>query len=177
VRLVRSLGMLTIAIGLIAACASPSGTARPGGDTPIAVQNANTSAQLLRFDAKTVDGKDFSGQSLAGKPAVLWFWAPWCPTCQGEAPAIGRIAHANPAVTFVGVAAEDQVPAMRDFISKYQLGFFTNLADVDASVWQRFGVTAQPAFAFISAAGSVNVVKSHLAEQDLAQRVGTLAAA
>jgi thiol-disulfide isomerase/thioredoxin len=79
VRLVRSLGMLTIAIGLIAACASPSGTARPGGDTPIAVQNANTSAQLLRFDAKTVDGKDFSGQSLAGKPAVLWFWAPWCP--------------------------------------------------------------------------------------------------
>ncbi len=25
---------------------------------------------------KTVDGKDFSGQSLAGKPAVLWFWAP-----------------------------------------------------------------------------------------------------
>jgi thiol-disulfide isomerase/thioredoxin len=169
--------MLIIAVGLIAGCANPFGTARPSGDTLIVVQSADTSAQLPQFDAKTVDGKDFSGQSLAGKPAVLWFWAPWCPTCQAEAPSVRRIAYANPAVTFVGVAAEDQVPAMRDFISKYQLGFFTNLADVDASVGQRFGVTAQPAFAFVSAAGSVNVVKSHLADQDLAKRVGTLAAA
>jgi hypothetical protein len=32
------------------------------------------------FTAKTVDGKEFSGESLTGKPAVLWFWAdelPW----------------------------------------------------------------------------------------------------
>jgi hypothetical protein len=30
--------------------------------------------QALHLTAKTVDGADFSGQSLAGKPAVLWFW-------------------------------------------------------------------------------------------------------
>jgi thiol-disulfide isomerase/thioredoxin len=130
----------------------------------------------LNFTGTTLSGAPFNGSSLQGKPAVLWFWAPWCPICQGEAPSVGRIAQANPAVTFVGVAAEDQVPAMRDFVTKYQLGFFTHLADVDASVWRRFGVTAQPAFAFISAAGSVDVVKRDLAQQDLAQRVRTLGA-
>jgi thiol-disulfide isomerase/thioredoxin len=175
VRLVGALGALITVVGLIGGCGRAPVTSR-AVDAATTVQNPGAGAQQLQFVAKTIDGKDFSGQSLAGKPAVLWFWAPWCPICQGEAPSVGRIAQANPAVTFVGVAAQDQVPAMRDFITKYQLGFFTHLADVDASVWRRFGVTAQPAFAFISAAGSVDVVKRDLAEQDLAQRVGTLGA-
>jgi thiol-disulfide isomerase/thioredoxin len=176
VRLVVALGTLITAVGLIAGCGNAPVTSR-AVDAPAPVPIPGAGAQQLQFVAKTIDGKDFSAQSLVGKPAVLWFWAPWCPICQREAPSVGRIAQANPAVTFVGVAAQDQVPAMRDFITKYQLGFFTHLADVDASVWRRFGVTAQPAFAFISAAGSVDVVKRDLAEQDLAQRVGTLGAA
>ena len=48
--------------------------------------------ELLRFNAKTVDGKDFSGASLAGKPALLWFWAPWCSNCQAEAPTMAEAA-------------------------------------------------------------------------------------
>src|SRR5262245_60825172 len=28
----------------------------------------------LRFTAKTLDGTEFSGESLLGTPAVLWFW-------------------------------------------------------------------------------------------------------
>jgi thiol-disulfide isomerase/thioredoxin len=174
VRLVGALAALITAVGLIAGCGSAV-TSR-AVDAATTAQNPGVGAQQLQFVAKTTDGKDFSGQSLARKPAVLWFWAPWCPICQGEAASVGRIAQANPAVTFVGVAAQDKVPAMRDFITNYQLGFFTHLADVDASVWRRFGVTAQPAFAFISAAGSVDVVKRDLAEQDLAQRVVTLGA-
>jgi thiol-disulfide isomerase/thioredoxin len=134
VSFVRALGMLAIAVVLIAGCASAPVTARSGSDTRTALQNVGVVTQL-QFAAKTVDGKDFFGQSLAGKPAVLWFWAPWCPICQREAPSVGRVAQANPAVTFVGDAAEDHVSAMRDFVSKYQLRFFTHLADVDASVW------------------------------------------
>jgi peroxiredoxin len=89
---------------------------------------------------------------------------------------VGQVAHANPGVSFVGVAAQDQVPAMQNFVAKYQLGFFPHLADVNASVWRHFGVTAQPAFAFVSIDGSVEV-KNGLSKPDLAHRVGTLAAA
>src|SRR3712207_5182699 len=48
--------------------------------------------EQLNFSAKTVDGQEFSGASLAGKPALLWFWAPWCPKCQAEAPTIAEAA-------------------------------------------------------------------------------------
>jgi len=167
VKLVRSLGLVIAAIALAAGCGSPTDTGQAATGTP----------EQLRFTAKTLDGENFSGQSLAGKPAVLWFWSPWCPTCQREAPTVAKIAQANTSVTFVGVAAQDQLPAMKEFVSKYKMDSFTHLADLDASVWRRFGVTTQPAFAFISADGSVDVVKGTLSEQDLAARVGTLASA
>lgn len=161
-KLVRSLGLVIAAFALVAGCGSP-GTA--------------AAAEQLRFTVQTVDGKDFSGQSLAGRPAVLWFWAPWCPVCQREAPTVAKVAQANTGVTFVGVAARDEVPAMQEFVSTYKMDSFAHLADLDASVWTRFGVTAQPAFAFIGADGSVDVVKGTLSEQDLTARVGMLAKA
>ncbi len=175
---VRSVGLVIAALALLVGCGASTG--QPAGGTTnsaqhAAAQNTGAVAEQLRFTAKTVDGKDFSGQSLAGKPAVLWFWAPWCPVCKREAPTVAKVAQANATkVTFVGVAAQDEVPAMKDFVSQYKMGSFTHLADVDASVWRRFGVTSQPAFAFIGTDGSVQVVKSTMSEQDLAERIGKL---
>jgi thiol-disulfide isomerase/thioredoxin len=177
VKFVRLVGLVIAALVVLAGCVSPADTARPGSGTPTAPQSAGTGSDPLQFTAQTVDGQEFSGQSLSGKPAVLWFWAPWCPTCWREAPLVGKIARANPAVTFVGVAALDEVPAMQEFVATFDLGSFPHLADPDASVWQRFGVTVQPAYAFIGADGSVDVVKGTLSEQELAQRLSTLTAA
>lgn len=136
-----------------------------------------TVAEQLRFSAKTVDGADFSGESLAGKPAVLWFWAPWCPKCQREAPGIASTAKSATSVTFLGVAALDKEPAMREFVQRFGLGGFTHLADLDSAVWKRFGVTAQPAYAFIGRDGEVEVETSQLSEQELKDRVAALAGA
>jgi thiol-disulfide isomerase/thioredoxin len=154
---------------------SDSSTVSAGSPSVTSANGAAVPDQL-RFTAKTVDGKQFSGASLAGKPVVMWFWAPWCPICQGEAPGVAAAAHANPAVSFVGVAALDQLPAMPQFVSKYDLGFFPNIADVDGAVWQKFGVTAQPAYAFIAPDGSVDTVRGTLSESDLTARIRTLAA-
>lgn len=172
---VQSLGLVIAALLLVAGCGNPTTTSQPAVSASGSTHNTTTGAQQLRFTAKTVAGKDFSGQSLTGKPAVLWFWAPWCTTCQRDAPTVARAAHATTAVTFVGVAAQDQLPAMKDFVSKYQMSSFPQLADLDGSVWQRFGVTQQPAFAFIGADGSVDVVKGTLSDQALTERVGNLA--
>ena len=43
----------------------------------------------LDFTATTLSGAPFNGASLQGKPAVLWFWTPWCPFCNAEA-AVGQ---------------------------------------------------------------------------------------
>lgn len=130
----------------------------------------------LKFSAKTLDGKPFAGQSLAGKPAMLWFWTPWCPKCNAEAPGIAKAAKTyGDRVTFVGVAANDTVSAMQDFVGKYGTDSFTNLNDERAAVWAKFGVTYQPAYAFIAADGQVEVVKDQMSAEDLNSRLEKLA--
>lgn len=162
----RALGLLGIAIALTAGCAPGAQTATPAPASP----NAVAVPAQLDFVARTVGGQEFSGATLAGRPAVFWFWTPWCPTCQAEAPSVAKVARDNPDVTFVGVSAQDQIPAMQAFIDKYDLGF-TNIADVDGAVWQRFGVTAQPVLAFVGRDGSIDIVRGPIPATDLAVQV------
>jgi len=129
--------------------------------------------EKLRFTGETVDGKKFSGASLAGKPAMLWFWAPWCSNCQAEAPAISKAAK-DSRVQFVGVAAQDQVPAMQDFVQRFDLGSFPHIADTKYAVWKRFGVSYQPAYAFVSSNGDIEVETDILSDQELLDRVAAL---
>jgi thiol-disulfide isomerase/thioredoxin len=164
--LIRFLGFALAALVLVSGCGKPADAAAP----------AAAASEQLKFTAKTVDDKDFDGASLAGKPAVLWFWAPWCPSCQREAPTVAKLAKAGEGVTFVGVAAQDQLPAMKEFVAKFDMGGFTHIADLDASVWQRFGVTAQPAFAFIDKSGKAEVIIGSPTEEDIVARIGKIKA-
>ncbi|OBF33558.1 hypothetical protein A5724_18445 [Mycobacterium sp. ACS1612] len=160
-RLIRSLvlsGVAALTFGLISA--------------PAAVAD-----DRLQFTGSTLSGAPFSGSSLAGKPAVLWFWTPWCPFCNAEAPNVSQVAAANPRVTFVGVAARSDVAAMQAFVSKYNLNF-TNLNDADGSIWARYNVPWQPAYVFYRSDGSstfVNNPTSAMPAQELSDRVAALA--
>ena len=130
----------------------------------------------LDFTATTLGGAPFSGASLQGKPAVLWFWTPWCPFCNAEAASVSNVAAANPKVTFVGVAARSDVAAMQGFVSKYNLNF-TNLNDADGSIWARYNVPWQPAYVFYRADGSstfVNNPTAAMPQQELQERVSAL---
>jgi len=137
---------------------------------------ATAADDRLQFAATTVDGAPFNGASLQGRPAVLWFWTPWCPFCNAEASSVSRVAAANPQVTFVGVAAHSEVAAMQNFVAKYQLNFI-NLNDADGAIWARFGVPWQPAYVFERADGTatfVNNPTSAMTQQELSDRVAAL---
>lgn len=146
------------------ATTAPGTTTAPAADVPAE----------LAFTSPTVGGGEFDGKSLFGKPAVLWFWAPWCPKCQREAPGIAAAAERSSGVTFLGVAANDTVEAMRGFIEERGVGGFEHLADTDARIWQHFGVAAQPAYAFVSSTGQVEVVTQQLGADELAAKVDAL---
>jgi thiol-disulfide isomerase/thioredoxin len=158
---------------LLAGCsAAPSDVGSPAPATA-----ADAAPKLLRFTARTLDDKDFTGESLAGKAAVLWFWAPWCPRCMGEAPHLGSLAKDQAGkVTFVGVGAQDGLPAMKKFVADNEVGGFQHLADLDASIWTRFGITQQPAYAFVRPDGNIVVVKQQLSEESLNEHVRELTA-
>ena len=133
-------------------------------------------ADDLNFTGTTLSGAGFNGASLQGKPAVLWFWTPWCPFCNQEAPNVSAVAAANPQVTFVGVAARSDVTQMQSFVSKYNLNF-TNLNDADGSIWAKYNVPWQPAYVFLRPDGTstfVNNPTSAMSQQELSDRVRAL---
>lgn len=109
---------------------------------------------LLRFTATTVDGASFDAASLAGKPTVLWFWAPWCPTCRGQAEQTAEVAAEFAGrAHVVGVAGLDDTAAMRDFVDSTGTDGFPQLTDEPGTVWQRFRVTQQSTYVLLDANG------------------------
>ena len=130
----------------------------------------------LLFNGTTLSGAPFNGAGLQGKRAVLWFWTPWCPFCNAEAPGLSQVAAANAGVTFVGVAAHSDVGAMQNFVSKYNLNF-TNVNDTDGSIWARYNVPWQPAWVFYNSDGTssfVNNPTAAMSQQELSGRVTAL---
>lgn len=165
-------GMARRLLGLVCAALVLAGCGAK--DQPSA--GNDTVPEQLKFAAKTIDNKDFAGESLAGKPAVLWFWTPWCPRCQGEAEDIAAAASETAgSVRFVGVAAQDEVSAMLRFVEDRGLDSFPHIADLDLAVWKRFGVVEQPAHAFIRADGSIEMVLKQLPTNELLEKVRALA--
>ncbi|HEU5108007.1 MAG TPA: redoxin domain-containing protein [Micromonosporaceae bacterium] len=160
----RQLGRLLIVAAVVAltACGGADDPADPAGEA------------LLDFTATTVDGKAFDGRSLAGKPAVLWFWAPWCPVCLGQAPGVRETAEEyGGRVAVVGVAGLDKAEAMPEFIRLAKVESVPHLSDEAGEVWKRFGVTAQSTFVLIDADGTVTF-KGRLDADEVADRAAAL---
>ncbi|MDM4718107.1 redoxin domain-containing protein [Micromonospora sp. WMMA1363] len=144
--------------------ASPDTTASPTAVPP-----------ALDFTARTIDGGSFAGASLAGRPAVLWFWAAWCTRCRGVADSVAAVARDNAAqVNLVGVAGLGSGDdAMRRFAKDTGIEGFPNLADDDGTVWRRFGVTSQEHYVLLDSTGKV-VHTGPLSQADLRRRVAEL---
>jgi thiol-disulfide isomerase/thioredoxin len=155
----------------LAACGSDTGSDDSGQDA------ARGTPVDLSFTVPTVDGGEFDGASLAGKPAVLWFWAPWCVTCVAEAPHVSALADDYAGrVNVVGVAGlDDSVENMQQFIDLTGADNFPQLADGDGVVWQRFEITAQSAFVILAADGVVEL-RGLLNPADLPDRLDRLVA-
>jgi len=165
----RSLAVLSLLMSLLlVAC----GTATI--ESTDKVTSGQGGSVSLAFTAQTVAGEAFEGSSLAGKPTVFWFWAPWCPTCRSQIPAVSDLAHEHgDAVNVVGVGSLDDGKAIAGFAD--QVGAdVVQLADPEGAVWRHFAVTAQSTYLVLDADGS-QVAKGYLDDAELADMVDRLA--
>jgi thiol-disulfide isomerase/thioredoxin len=148
--------VLTLVAVLLAGCAGtsrPAGTAASSPPATTTVDGAGVPADLS-WTATTVDGKKFSGTSLLGKPALVWFWAPWCPICQSEIPEVKRVVKQyGGRVTVVGVGGLDKTPAIRR--ADEVLDGVVNLADEQQVVWLDFGIADQANYVVLDRTGHV----------------------
>ncbi|QWQ45133.1 redoxin domain-containing protein [Streptomyces sp. YPW6] len=141
-----------------AAGVSPSSSSPPVQPSPSDPSGDTASGpavpEALRFTATTVDGKPFDGSTLAGKPTVLWFWAPWCPKCKAQAAETAKVAAETAGeVNVVGVAGLDKNAAMQDFVADTGTSGFPHLSDEKGDIWKRFEVTEQSRYVILDKDG------------------------
>ncbi|WP_095757077.1 redoxin domain-containing protein [Streptomyces xinghaiensis] len=140
--------------------------------------DANGSAEVpdaFRFTGQTLDGQKFDGAELAGKPTVLWFWAPWCPKCKAQAPETAKVAQEfEGKAHVVGVAGLDKPAAMKDFVSSAKVGGFPQLNDEPGALWRKFGVTEQSVYVVLDDKGETVFTGNLPAGEGLAGKVREL---
>jgi thiol-disulfide isomerase/thioredoxin len=145
-----------------------------GSQEKAASQPAGVPANLA-FTGRTLDGTAFDASSLAGRPVILWFWAPWCATCASEAQSVSTLAPKYKGrVDFVGIAGMGAEKEMKEFVSDYDIGSITNLSDGAGKVWRKFAVAEQSTYIVLDRKGDV-VEKGWLDDQAITAMVARLA--
>lgn len=149
------------------------------GTTGAATADEVPVAEILDFTSTTLDGESFEGASLAGSPAVLWFWYEDCPICQSQGPAVASLIESEgDRVNIVGVAGPglsgaSSVEQMQAFVSDTGTGAATQLQSDDGALWTRFGVTSQSTYVLLDSSGEIVDTGSFTADE-LEEKVGEL---
>jgi thiol-disulfide isomerase/thioredoxin len=131
---------LVIPLVLVAAVAAALViTTRDGGPPETSVTELASTVPTLAGDGEF----DLAALADADKPTLLWFWAPWCPTCNAQAPSIERLG-AEGALTVVAIGGRDKAPAGREFAAKHNLTAPTLLFDESMRVWEAYRIVGQP---------------------------------
>jgi thiol-disulfide isomerase/thioredoxin len=156
-----------------------AGTASPASPSSSAAAQAGSDTaavpEALRFTGTTVDGQPFDAATLAGKPTVLWFWAPWCPTCKAQGPETAKVAaQFQGKVNVIGVAGLDKPQAMKDFVTDTKVGTFPNLSDEAGDIWKKFKITQQSFYVILDRDDKTVFTGSLPAGKGLAGKVSPL---
>jgi len=158
-------GLLFATILVVSGCAATANNMEGG-------PRSGASAASLEFTGENLDGAAYDGRQLGGKPAVLWFWAPWCPTCRAQAGRVETIAKEYAGqVNVVGVGGLADAADIRDFAR--QVDGPTHLIDEQGAIWRHFNVTAQSTYVILDADGAV-VSEGYLDDDALSAQVAEL---
>ncbi|GAB2566593.1 thiol:disulfide interchange protein [Paractinoplanes abujensis] len=119
-------------------------------DVPVVVPAA------LKFSGKTLDGQAFDATTLAGKPTILWFWAPWCATCASEAQSVRDLQEEyGDKLSFLGIAGMGGNKDMHQFVKDLEVGNVTHLDDGAGKIWKKFKITEQSLYVVLDRDGEV----------------------
>lgn len=159
--------LVVIALG---ACAR-AGPAQPAFDGSPAIHVVD--APMLPTTVDELPSMDVAAYEammgdLGGTPAVVNFWATWCPPCTREMPMMARAARdLRGAVQFVGVNVLDDRASAREMLHELRIPY-PNVFDETGEIRTAVGGIGQPVTVFYRADGTVAArVEGELSQQDL----------
>ena len=117
---------------------------------------SSTSRLAPEFELPSVDGAGtLTSASLRGKPAVVSFWATWCPGCREEHETLQRLARELAGrVSFLGISVDDDAAAVRDFLGKHGSAYPVAI-DRQSRTASDFGAVGLPTTFLLNANGAV----------------------
>lgn len=146
-------------VGLALACVTCLYLVALGGASEVVAQVAGTPAPA--FTLSTLNGGTVSKDSLKGQPALVMFWASWCPVCRKELPILGQFYRTErPAkLQVVSVGFADPRENVLDYVRANAETFvFPTAYDEGNRVAEAFGINATPTFVLLDQAGAIVLV-------------------
>ncbi len=108
------------------------------------------------FTLNQLNGQPLSLSDFRGKPAIINFWATWCPPCRSELPALQAAYNARSnEIGFVAVDVKENAETVSAFVNELGLTFPV-VVDSDGSVSDvSYQVRGLPTTLFVDANGVV----------------------
>jgi thiol-disulfide isomerase/thioredoxin len=129
-------GFVITAVALVIACLL---AVLVGGNTE---QAKGRPAPAL--PSRVLVGPRVSLATLHGRPAIIHFWASWCPPCVKEAPELAQLAgELHGRATLVGVDWSDSPGSAAAFVRQHHWTFPV-LIDSSGEVGNTYGLTGLP---------------------------------
>jgi thiol-disulfide isomerase/thioredoxin len=167
-------GMLVLAVGAVAALVL-AGRLLGQPSTPAGVVVEGVAAvgrPAPRVELPGLRGGRVRLADLRGRPAVVNFWASWCPPCLAEMPEFERVhRRLGDRVAFLGVNQRDQAQAAEQLARSTGVTYPLAVDSAGRS-FDAFGGLGMPTTVLIRADGTVaDVFAGQLDETLLAERI------
>jgi len=120
-------------------------------------ENPLVGKQAPDFTLKTLTGESISLHEYRnGEPAVVYFWAIWCPSCREELKILskGRDFFKEQGIKLFLVNVGDNPRQLRSFFKKIKLPYKV-LLDEKAEVGEIYSIIGMPTLFFINAEGVI----------------------
>lgn len=122
---------------------------------------AQEGGQAPQFAVRSLSGEMITNYSLAGRVALLQFWATWCGYCRRDQPAVDNIERefADRGLFVLAIDVEEPEQRVRSYLRSSPRACRVAL-DEDGSLARRFSAHGFPYYMVIDAEGNIAATQS-----------------